>query len=166
MQSLSHELHSSKLDYLGVVAAVRGFCSQFSKQHKVSIAFTDSNVPADLSKEASLCLFRVAQEALHNAVKYSGTNQFTVRISGTADEVQLEVRDAGAGFDVEEAKKSRGLGLVSMQERMHLVHGRLSVESQPKRGTSVVAIVPLAVGGKAFPADAGGDQIASLAGVS
>ena len=145
VQSLSHELHSSKLDYLGVVAAVRGFCSEFSKQHKVSIEFTDSNVPGNLAKEVSLCFFRVAQEALHNAVKYSGTSQFWIEISGTADEVQLAVRDAGAGFDVEQAKKSRGLGLVSMQERVHLVHGRFFVESQPGKGTRVFAAVPLAV---------------------
>ena len=147
VQSLSHELHSSKLDYLGVVAAIRGVCSEFSKQHKVSIAFTDSNVPGHLSKEVSLCLFRVAQEALHNAVKYSGTNQFTVRISGSADELELEVRDEGTGFDVAEAKKNRGLGLRSMQERLHLVHGRLTVESKPGKGTSILAVVPLTVAG-------------------
>jgi len=148
VQSLSHELHSSKLDYLGVVAAIRGICAEFSKQHKVDIAFTDNNVPGHLSKEVSLCLFRIAQEALHNAVKYSGTNRFTVGISGTADEVQLEVRDEGAGFDVAEAKKNRGLGLASMQERVHLVHGRLSVESQPGRGTRILAAVPLNLKGE------------------
>lgn len=166
VQSLSHELHSSKLDYLGVVAAIRGFCSEFSKQHKVSIAFTDINVPGHLPKDVSLCLFRVTQEALHNAVKYSGTNQFTVRISGTADEVQLEVRDAGTGFDVAEAKKSRGLGLVSMQERVHLVHGRLSVESQAGMGTRILAVVPLAGAGAAPLEGAAPDPIASLTTVS
>ena len=72
VQSLSHELHSSRLDYLGIVAAIRGFCHEFSKQHEVSIQFTDRDVPADLPREVSLCLFRVTQEALHNAVKYSG----------------------------------------------------------------------------------------------
>ena len=148
VQSLSHELHSSKLDYLGVEAAIKGFCNEVMKQHRVNIAFTGNNVPGDLSKDVSLCLFRVAQEALHNAVKYSGTNQFTARISGTAHDVQLEVRDAGAGFDVAEAKKRRGLGLASMQERVHLVHGRLFVESQPGKGTRVLAVVPLSVARK------------------
>ena len=161
VQSLSHQLHSSKLDYLGVVAAVRGFCSEFSKQHKVSIAFTHSNVPGSLSKEVSLCLFRVAQEALQNAVKHSGVSQFSVKISGIADEVQLEVRDAGAGFDVEEAKKNRGLGLVSMQERVHLVRGRLTVESQPGKGTIVLVVVPFAA--TPTPSEgAGPDRIASF----
>ena len=145
VQSLSHQLHSSRLDYLGIVAAIRGFCSEFSKQHEVSIEFTDQSVPGNLPKDVSLCLFRVAQEALHNALKYSGVGQFTVEIRGMTDEIKLVVRDAGAGFDVEEAKNNRGLGLVSMQERVHLVHGRFSVESQPGMGTTILAVVPLAV---------------------
>ena len=143
VQSLSHQLHSSKLDYLGIAAAIRGFCHEFSRQHDVKIDFTDANVPAQLSKEVSLCLFRVAQEALQNAMKYSGVNQFAVELTATAGEIQLEVSDSGEGFDVEEAKKNRGLGLVSMQERVHLVHGMFSVESKPWEGTRIVAVVPL-----------------------
>ncbi len=143
VQSLSHQLHSSKLEHRGVVAAIKGFCQELSRQHEVNIAITDANVPHSLPKDISLCLFRVAQEALHNAVKYSGTNQFTVRVLGIVDCVQLVVADAGAGFDVEAAKTNRGLGLVSMQERVHLVHGTFSVESQPGKGTKVLAVVPL-----------------------
>jgi signal transduction histidine kinase len=143
VQSLSHQLHSSRLDYLGVVAAIKGFCDEFSRQHEVSIKVTDANVPRQLPQDISLCLFRVAQEALQNAVKYSETNQFTVRVLGMADCVQLVVSDAGAGFDVEAAKTNRGLGLVSMQERVHLVHGTLSVESEPGKGTKILAVVPL-----------------------
>ena len=107
-------------------------------------------MPADLPKDISLCLFRVAQEALHNAVKYSGVSQFTVELSGMEGEVQLVVSDAGAGFDVEEAKKKRGLGLVSMQERVHLVHGRFSVESKPA-GNEVFAAVPLIAENRTSP---------------
>lgn len=145
VQSLSHKLHSSKLNYLGVVAAIRGFCGEFSKQHEVSVEFTDSNTPRNLSKEVALCLFRVAQEALHNAVKYSGANEFSVEIKGVGNEIQLTVRDKGSGFDVEAAKKNRGLGLVSMQERVHLVHGRFSIESQIGIGTTVLVVVPFAI---------------------
>ena len=144
VQSLSHQLHSSKLDYLGVVAAIKGFCDEFSRQHEVNIKITDEQVPRELPQDISLCLFRVAQEALQNAVKYSGTNEFTVLLLGMGDCVQLVVSDAGAGFDVEAAKMNRGLGLVSMQERVHLVHGTLSVESQPGKGTKILAVVPLA----------------------
>jgi PAS domain S-box-containing protein len=143
VQSLSHQLHSSKLDYLGIVAAIRGFCVEFSKQHQVNIAFSESNVPTDLPKDVSLSLFRVAQEALHNAVKYSGVSEFAIELSGMEDAVRLVVSDAGAGFDVAEAKKNQGLGLLSMQERIHLVHGSFSVESKPWQGTRIMAAVPL-----------------------
>jgi signal transduction histidine kinase len=125
-----------------VVAAIRAFCGEVSKQHQVNIAFTETRVPKHLPKDLSLCLFRVAQEALHNAVKYSGATQFAVALFATEDEVQLVVRDGGAGFDVEEAKKNRGLGLVSMQERINLVHGRFAVDSKPGNGTRVFAAVP------------------------
>jgi PAS domain S-box-containing protein len=144
VQSLSHQLHSSKLEYLGAAAAIRGFCHEFSKQHEVSIDFIENDVPRHLPKDISLCLFRVTQEALHNAVKYSGVSEFAVELTTTAGEIQLMVRDEGKGFDVEEAKKTRGLGLVSMQERVHLVHGNLGVESEPGAGTSVLVVVPLA----------------------
>ena len=128
---------------VGVVAAIRGFCKGFSKQHGVSVEFTDRNVPQHLPKDVSLCLFRVAQEALQNAVKYSGVNQFKVDLSAAPDEVQLQVTDAGVGFDPEETTKNRGLGLVSMQERVNLVHGKFSVESAAGTGTRIRVVVPL-----------------------
>jgi PAS domain S-box-containing protein len=162
VQSLSHQLHSSTLDYLGVVAAIRAFCGEFSKQHQVSIEFTDRNVPKHLPKDISLCLFRIAQEALHNAVKYSGTDKFSVALDATEEEVQLVVRDAGAGFDVEEAKKNPGLGLVSMQERAHLVHGSLSVESKPGKGTRISAAVPFVAENKSSSGDAPGKKAGSV----
>lgn len=151
LQSLSHQLHSSMLDCLGIVTAIRAFCQELSKQHDLNIEFRDSDVPKDLPKDVSLCLFRIAQEALHNAVKYSETNQFSVALCAAGEEVQLVVRDAGAGFDVEETKKSRGLGLVSMQERVNLVHGRFSVESKPGQGTRVFAAVPFVAENETSP---------------
>jgi PAS domain S-box-containing protein len=143
VQSLSHQLHSSKLESLGIEAAIRGFCREFSRQHEVNVEFTCRNVPRHLPKEIALCLFRVAQEALQNAVKYSGVSEFTVELLSLEDEIHLAVADEGAGFDVEEAKLKQGLGLMSMQERVHLAHGVLSVESKPGRGTHVLAVVPL-----------------------
>jgi PAS domain S-box-containing protein len=142
VQSLSHQLHSAKLDYLGVVAAVKGLCTEYSRQHQASIEFTDRYVPRHLPKDISLCLFRIAQEALQNAVKYSGANRFFVAVWAVEGEIQLVVRDEGEGFDVEEAKKNRGLGLMSMQERIHLVHGRFAVDSKPGKGTRIFAAVP------------------------
>jgi signal transduction histidine kinase len=143
VQSLSHQLHSSKLDYLGITSAIRGFCKEFGSQHKVVIDFRDDNVPTHLPKDVSLCLFRAAQEALHNAVKYSGTRHFVAELRASGEEVQLTVSDAGAGFDVEKARNERGLVLVSMQERVHLVHGRFHIESASGAGSRIVAVVPL-----------------------
>jgi PAS domain S-box-containing protein len=161
VQALSHQLHSSKLDYLGIVAAIRGFCKDYAKQHQVSIKFTDEGVPKHLPKDVSLCLFRVVQEALHNAVKYSGAAQFAVTLKMIASEIQLEVSDSGAGFDVAEAK-GNGLGLVSMQERVHFVHGQFFVESEPGKGTRIIVSIPAAAAGLA----ANGIESASLTGAA
>jgi PAS domain S-box-containing protein len=143
VQALSHKLHSSKLEYLGLAAAIRSFCREFSEQHEVSVQFVENNVPDVLSREVSLSLFRVTQEALRNALKYSGVSHFSVSLQGTAAEVQLEVSDNGAGFDPEQAKWDKGLGLVSMQERAHLVNGIFSVTSKVSGGTKIVIRVPL-----------------------
>jgi PAS domain S-box-containing protein len=142
VQGLSHQLHSSILDYLGVAIAIRGFCDELSKKYDLQIEFSARDVPKHLPKDNSLCLFRVAQEALHNAVKYSGVSQFTVELIGTRDVIKLMVADTGAGFDPEKVRQHGGLGLVSMQERVHLVHGTFSVESKPGEGTRVTAILP------------------------
>jgi signal transduction histidine kinase len=100
-------------------------------------------MPRNLSKEISLCLFRVLQEALQNAVKYSGVRQFQVSLKGTSDDVELCVSDSGSGFDPDEVISGKGLGLTSMKERLKLVDGQLSIESKPGHGATVHARVPL-----------------------
>ena len=143
VQSLSHELHSSKLDYLGIVGAARNLCGEFGKRYKVEIDFRSHDVPAGLPTGLSLSLFRVLQEALRNATKHSGVKRFEVGLWGSAGEVHLTVSDHGAGFDIEAAMKSTGLGLTSMQERMRLVDGELSINSRPMGGATIHARVPL-----------------------
>ena len=143
VQALSHRLHSSKLDYLGLAAACRGFCHELSERQSVEMEFDSDNVPKNLSKEISLCLFRVLQEALQNAVKYSGVRQFRVSLKATPNEVELSVHDPGVGFDLEKAIDGHGLGLTSMKERLKLVHGLLSIDSRPAHGTTIHAHVPL-----------------------
>jgi len=103
-------------------------------------------LPSRVPREISLCLFRVLQEALHNAVKHSGVRQFDVQLKGTSDEIHLTVSDRGAGFNLEAARKSGGLGLNRMQERLKLVTGRLSIDSLPQRGTTLHARVPVSAG--------------------
>jgi PAS domain S-box-containing protein len=142
VQSLSHELHSSRLEHLGLMPAVRGFCREFGQQQKVEVDFKAEDVPSFVPEELSLCLFRVLQEALHNAAKHSGAGHFEVRLRGECDEIHLTVRDSGIGFDTDVAWRGEGLGLISMQERLKLVNGKLSVESQPGQGTMVHASVP------------------------
>ncbi len=142
VQALSHRLHSSKLEYLGLVSAARSFCHEISEQRNVRIEFKYSDIPASIPKEISLCLFRVLQEALQNAVKHSGAQNLTVEMHGSDEGISLTVRDAGIGFDWQDAMNRRGLGLISMRERLRLVNGELSIQSAPGRGTVVLARVP------------------------
>jgi PAS domain S-box-containing protein len=146
IQSLSHELHSAKLQYLGIAAAMRGFCQEFGEQQKVEVDFQTHDLPSPVSPDTALCFFRVLQEALHNSAKHSGVRHFEVRLWGASDEIHLTVSDPGVSFDREAAKQSRGLGLISMEERLKLVNGTLSIESQPRRGTTIHARVPLRSG--------------------
>jgi PAS domain S-box-containing protein len=139
IQSLSHELHSPRLQFLGIAAAMSGFCKEFGAQQKVEIDFETHDLPIPLSPDISLCFFRVLQEALHNAAKHSGTGHFEVRLWGTPDEIHLTVRDSGAGFDIREAKTGRGIGLISMEERLKILRGTLSIESQLQHGTTIHA---------------------------
>jgi PAS domain S-box-containing protein len=148
IQALSHRLHSSKLEYLGLVTAARSFCREFSEQRKVQIEFRHADMPAAIPKEVSLCLFRVLQEALQNAVKHSAEQNFTVEVHGTKEGISLTVSDSGVGFDWQDAMNRRGLGLISMRERLRLVDGELSIRSAPGRGTTVLARVSL--GGTEF----------------
>jgi PAS domain S-box-containing protein len=146
IQSLSHELHSSRLQYLGMAAAIRGFCREFGEQQKVEIDCKIHDLPVPLSPDISLCFFRLLQEALHNSTKHSGVRYFEVELWGTPDEIHLTVSDSGAGFDIDAAKASRGLGLISMEERLKLLNGTLSIESQLQRGTTIHARVPFSSG--------------------
>jgi len=142
IQALSHRLHSSKLEYLGLVAAAKSFCRELSEQHQAEIDFRDMAMPRSVPKEISLCLFRVLQEALQNAMKYSGVRHIKVELRGTEGEIQLTVSDLGIGFDPQDAIHRRGLGLISMRERMQLVSGEISIKSQPGAGTTIHARVP------------------------
>jgi PAS domain S-box-containing protein len=145
IQSLSHELHSAKLQYLGLAIAVRGFCKEFVEQQNAEIDFNANDLPASLPPDLSLCLFRVLQEALHNSLKHSGVKYFEVRLWGMPDAIHLTVKDSGLGFDREAVKQSRGLGLTSMEERLKLLNGTLSIVSQPRRGTTIHARVPFSL---------------------
>jgi PAS domain S-box-containing protein len=149
VQAISHRLYSSKLESLGILSAARSFCKEFSAQQKVEVSFTHNHLADTITQETSLCLFRVLQEALQNAVKHSGVRHFEVELREASDEVHLTVRDSGVGFDPEKAITGLGIGLTSMTERMKLVGGRLSIDSRPKHGTTVQARAPLSKAARA-----------------
>jgi len=143
IQALSHHLHSSKLQYLGLEAAAASFCKELSDHHKVEIDFRSEGIPEKLREEVSLCLFRVLQEALQNAAKHSSARQFEVALRRESNQIHLMVRDQGIGFDTEDTINSRGIGLTSMRERLKLVDGELSIETRPQIGTTIHARVPV-----------------------
>jgi PAS domain S-box-containing protein len=145
---ISHRLHPSRLEILGAAAEVRGFCAQLSKQHALQIHFVERNVPRNLPKDVSLCVFRVVQEALGNIVEHSRASEARVELSGDPQGVDLCISDSGVGFDLESTKAHARLGLVSIRERVRLVGGRFSIASQPSQGTTILVRIPL------FAADA------------
>ena len=143
IQALSHRLHPSKLELQGLIGAARGLCRELSDRHNVKITLHCHEIPRELPQEVALCLFRVLQEALQNAMRHSGVRQFEVSLKGALNEIQLTVHDAGTGFDPEKPISGHGLGLTSMRERLNLVHGQLSIDTQLQRGTTIRARVPL-----------------------
>jgi PAS domain S-box-containing protein len=142
VQALSHELHSSKLEYLGVVAGIRSWCREFGERQKINVNFTSDMSNPALPFDISVCLLRVVQEAVHNAIKHSEASQIEVQLRIESDEVHLTVSDLGKGFDVDAARQGSGLGLTSMQERVRLVNGSIVIQSMPMKGTNIYVRVP------------------------
>lgn len=145
VKTLAHELYSPRLEYLGIAAVMRSFCRDLGEQKGVEIDFRGDDLPSPLPLDISVCLLRVLQESLHNAVQHSGVRQFDVQLNRTSEEIHLTVSDCGVGFNLETIKTSRGLGLNHMQERLKLVKGSLSIDSHPKPGTTIHARVPLSL---------------------
>jgi PAS domain S-box-containing protein len=154
LQSLSHELHPSKIEVVGAVSGMRVFCSEFAQQHQFDVDFQATDITRQLSSSISLNLFRVLQEALHNTAKHSGLRQSRVRLWEAHGWVHLVISDEGRGFDLAATKENRGIGLITMQERVSLVDGELRIESQPGSGTTVHARVPITETDSATPAGA------------
>jgi len=154
VQALSHQLHSPKLEHLGVVAAMRSCCGEMAGEQHVDIDYSSSDVPAGVHPDISLCLFRVLQEALRNGFQHGGATRFTVRLAAASGELRLSIRDYGKGFDVEAGQSSRGLGLTSMRERCLAAKGTMSIRSKPGWGTEIIARVPLNAAGSATLSEA------------
>jgi len=142
VHDLSHRLHPAKLRLIGLVAALDGLRRETSRS-EIDITFTHENVPSTLPPDLTLCLFRIVQEALQNALKYSQAHQVSVHLHGGAKGLALTIVDDGVGFDVD-AAWTKGLGLISIAERLETVHGTLQIRSSPGAGTRLDVAVPLA----------------------
>ena len=139
VHGLSHRLHSSKLQHLGIASALRELCAQMTRSGlRTTVDLAEELEP--VSKDASLCLYRIAQEALANALKHSGADSASVNLSKTPDEYRMVISDAGRGFATD--TPAQGLGLVSMRERVMSLQGQLSLMSFPGRGTRITVRIP------------------------
>ena len=140
---LSYRLHPSKLDHLGLAAAVKSLCTEITRTGKVKVEFHQSGLPAQLDNDVTLCVFRIAQEGLRNCVKHSGAETARVVLTRTRNAVRLLVSDNGCGFNTKTALMEKGLGFISMKERLHVLGGEMNVYSKPLNGTRIEVSVPL-----------------------
>ena len=145
LHSLSHRLHSSTLERLGLAAGVASFCREFSAQHRTQVAFSQQDLPRSVPPDIALCLFRIVQEGLRNVQKHSGAAHAEVRIEAMDDTLHLSISDDGAGFDVKDGADRHGLGLWSMRERVRLVSGRFEIHSDEQKGTRIDVWTPIKV---------------------
>jgi PAS domain S-box-containing protein len=141
--SLSHQLHSSGLEFLGLASAADALCREFSEKYRVKVRCDSSSVPPDLSTNSSLCLFRILQEALNNVAKHSRAKSLTVSFCVHSKSLRLSIYDDGIGFDSKTTKARQGLGLISMRERLHLLGGKFNITSKPGAGTGIEATIPI-----------------------
>ena len=143
IRQTAHQLHPSTVDHLGLSAAMRSLCADVAQSENIQVRCRERNVHRTVPAEVALCLYRVAQEAIHNVVKHSGARRVSIALINGKNRVLLSIRDAGRGFDYELTKTNKGLGIVNMEERARLIGGKLSIRSCPGKGTRVVLEVPL-----------------------
>ena len=143
LHTLSHQLHSTSLESLGLVPGVKAFCKEFAVQQGIEIDFTSEHVPESVNQDVALCVFRIVQEGLRNMKKHSGASNAQVSVESVDNGIHLRVNDQGVGFDPKELKLSEGLGMRSMEERARLLGGRFSIQSSAGMGTIIDVWLPL-----------------------
>ena len=139
---LSHELHPSKLEALGLVAAIESHCRDIRNQHDVAVEFQSSGVTTSIAPDLALCLYRIVQEALHNVVKHSGADKASVQLTRDRDSLVLHIADPGAGFAPEEHDRNRTRSRQHARARPPS-GGKLVIHSAPGSGTRIGVRVPL-----------------------
>ena len=143
IRGLSHTLHSSTLDHVGLAAAITVYCEEFAEQEGIDILLGIQDGLEPIPTDAALCLYRVTQEALRNVLKHSGAKTAEVKLTGSREALQLYISDPGRGFDRKKAGAGVGLGLVSMEERVKLLRGSFDLKTRPGGGTELKAQIPL-----------------------
>ena len=142
LHRISHRLHPTRLEALGLVAAIGGFCQEVWTRHHLQVRFTHDSVPRMVPGDLALCLYRIVQEALHNVITHSGVMEAEVHLARSGDGLVLRIADAGDGFTPERGENV-GLGLLCMRERVHSLGGELVIQTAPGRGTRIGVRVDL-----------------------
>jgi signal transduction histidine kinase len=143
LHTLSHRLHSSTLESLGLVPAVAALCKEFTTNQGVRVDFTSTEIPRSLNPDTALCVFRIVQEGLRNLKKHSGAEEAKVDLKMTGERLEITVRDEGYGFDLQGLRKNEGLGIRSMEERARSLGGKFEIRSESGQGTTLKACLPL-----------------------
>ncbi len=143
VRRIAHDLHPSMLDHLGLVVALRSLTREFTSREKIAVRLVASQVPEKLPLDIKCAVYRVVQEAIRNVAKHAGKTTVRVRLARRRSCLIVLVRDRGVGFDSRSVQSKRGLGLVSMQERVHLVHGDFLLRASPGRGVAILLRIPL-----------------------
>jgi len=143
LRRMMHQLHPAVLEHLGLVAALRNHCGEFSENEGIRVRFRVVSELNRVPPETAVCLYRIAQEALRNVSKHSGAREAWVEIDQQGDEILLSIVDQGLGFDSETPKAGKCLGLISMRERVRLLGGTVKIKSAPGEGTQVNVRVPV-----------------------
>ena len=142
LHTLSHRLHSSTLESLGLVPAVDALCREFTCKQGIRVHFSSDEIPRSISPDAALCIFRIVQEALRNLKKYSGAEEAEVDLRMTGGRLEISVRDEGRGFSLSDLGQNGGIGIRSMEQRARLLGGTFEIHSEPGKGTTLEAWVP------------------------
>lgn len=150
VRTLSHRLHPSSVEHLGLATALRSLIEEFGEREEMIATFTVRDVPENLSAEVATGLYRIAQEALRNVAKHAGKTHVKVTLSGIGSAIELQIADAGLGFETEPS--GSGLGLISMRERARLIGGGVNIQSALDEGTKVTVTVPVPASGSSSSA--------------
>ena len=143
VRQIAHQLHPSILEDLGLAAALHDLCEEFSAREGIRAVCTQEGMPERIPKEVASCLYGVTQEAMHNISKHARASEVSIKVEGGSEGIRLSIHDNGLGFDQQAAASRHGLGIISMKERVRLVQGDFSIQSQPGKGSTVIVLVPL-----------------------